>query len=280
MKLGKEVYGDDYSKAETSAEKRDLAKKLLGKARETTDDPTGKFVLLKLARDIALQANDGQTAFQAIDEMAETYQVDALEMKSMVLSKFATAARQSLKPKQHISIAEEALKLVDQAVSQDNFTVADQLGKLALDEAQKAGEKELISKVQGRIAEASEIAKVYEDVKAARVKLEKTPDDPEANLAVGRYLCFVKVIGKKGWQCCVGKDETLKALATQELQGAASSSEQAKLGDGWWNLAEKQEGKAKWQIQARASYWYRKALPGLSGLMKDKVEKRLKEITE
>ena len=116
-------------------------------------------------------------------------------------------------------------------------------------------------------------------MKAARVTLEKTPDDPEANLVVGKYLCFVKGDWDKGLpMLALGKDEALKALAKQELEGAASSTEQAKLGDGWWNLAEKQEGTAKKQIQARAGYWYQKALPGLSGLMKDKVEKRLAQV--
>ena len=77
--------------------------------------------------------------------MAETFQVDATEMKLVVLTKLASAAQT---PAQHKSIAEEALKLLDQAVSQDNFTVADQLGKLALDEARKAREKELVSKAK------------------------------------------------------------------------------------------------------------------------------------
>ena len=38
-----------------------------------------------------------------------------------------------------------------------------------------------------------------------------------------------------------------------------------------------QDGIATRRIQQRAAYWYRRALPGLSGLTKDKVEKRLKE---
>ena len=50
------------------------------------------------------------------------------------------------------------------------------------------------------------------------------------------------------------------------------------MGDGWWGLAEKQDARAKKQIQARAGYWYRQALPQLQGLTKDKVEKRLKEV--
>ncbi len=272
-KLIKEVYGDEWAAAKSSTEKQALAKKLLGKADETTDDPVGRFVLLRLARDIATQAVDGRTAFQAIDAMAESFQVDALEMKTVVLTKGASAATMSA---QHKAIAEEALKLVDQAVSQNTFTIADRLGALALAEARTTLDKDLLTEAQRRIREVADLAKAYEDVKAARLTVEKTPDDPEANLAVGKYLCFVKGDWDRGLaMLALGKDEALKALAKQEIDGAASSTEQARLGDGWWSMAEDKEKTLKKQMQARAGYWYRKALPGLTGLMKAKVEKRL-----
>ena len=272
MKLIKEVYGDEYSKAKATAEKQALAKKLLAKANESKDDPANQFVLLRLARDIGTQAGDGQTAFQAVDAMVETFQVDALEMKSVVLTKVAATVRT---PEQHKLVAEEALKLADQAVSRDNFALADQLGQLAFGEARKASGKELISKAQSWITKVAELAKASEDVKAARVTLEKTPDDPEANLIVGKYLCFTKGDWDRGLlMLALGKDEALRTLAQNELQGAASSTEQANLGDGWWKVAEQEEGSRKKQIQGRASYWYQKALPGLSGVMKDKALKR------
>ena len=62
-------------------------------------------------------------------------------------------------------------------------------------------------------------------------------------------------------------------MATRGL----SSDEQAKLGDGWWDVAEKQAKTAQRSIKARALYWYQEALPSLSGLVKDNVEKRLAE---
>ena len=141
------------------SEKQALAKKLIGKANETKGDPASQFVMLRLAKDIATQASDGQTAFQAIDTMAETFQVDANTMKMAVLTKFASAAQ---KPAQHKSIAEQALKLVDQAVSQDHFMVANQLGKLALAEAKRALDRELVAQAQGRIAEVAELVKARE----------------------------------------------------------------------------------------------------------------------
>ncbi len=272
-KLIKEVYGGEWAAAKTPAGKQALAKKLLGKASESKDDPASQFVLLRLTRDIATQLGDGQTAYQAIDAMAETFQVDVLGMKMTVLTKCASAAQY---PPQHKAIVEEALKLLDQAVSQDNFTVTDEFGKFALAEARKALNRKLLSQAQGRVAEVTGLAKAYEEVKTARVKLQKTPDDAEANLVVGKHLCFVKGEWDKGLpMLAFGKDEALKALAAKEQAGVSSSAEQAKLGDGWWDVAEKQEGTAKRQTQAHAGYWYQQALPGLSGLTKDKVQKRV-----
>jgi hypothetical protein len=142
-----------------NSEKQALAKKLIGRVNETKGNPANQFVSLRLAKDIATQASDGQTAFQAIDTMAETFRIDANTMKMEVLTKFASAAQ---KPAQHKTIAEQALKLADQAVSQDHFMVANQLDKLALAEAKRALDKELLTQAQGQIAEVAELVKARE----------------------------------------------------------------------------------------------------------------------
>jgi hypothetical protein len=134
-------------------EKQALAKKLLIRASGATDDPANQFVMLRLARDVAAQANDGPTAFQAIDAMAETFHVSSDAMKLAVLTRFASAAQ---KPTQHKSIARQALTLADQAVGQDHFVVAHQLGKLAVAEAKRALDEELLAQAQGRIAAVAE----------------------------------------------------------------------------------------------------------------------------
>jgi hypothetical protein len=115
--------------------------------------------MLRLAKDIAIRASDGQTAFQAIDTMAETFHADANPMKMAVLTKFADAAQD---PAQHKSVAEQALKLVDQAVIQDQFMVADQLGILALAEANRALDRKLIAQAQGQIVELAGLVKAKE----------------------------------------------------------------------------------------------------------------------
>jgi hypothetical protein len=141
------------------SEQQTLAKKLAGKVNETTFDPASQFMLLRAAKDRAVRTGDGQTAFQVIDAMTNVFQVDANTMKMAVLTKFATAAQ---KPAQHKSIAEQALTLADQAVRQDHFMVATQLGKLALAEARRASDRGLLAQAQGQIAEVVKLVKTRE----------------------------------------------------------------------------------------------------------------------
>jgi hypothetical protein len=141
------------------AEKQARAKKLLDRANGAEVDPADRWMMLRLAKDIAAEAHDGQIAFQAIDVMAEAFHVDAGAMKMAVLTKFASAAKT---PAQHKSIAEQALKLASQAVAQDQFMVANQMGRLALSEAKKAPDRELLAQVQSQIAAAAVRLRAWE----------------------------------------------------------------------------------------------------------------------
>ncbi len=55
------------------SEQQALAKKLIGGVNETQDNPASELVLLLSIKDIATRAGDGQTAFLAIDRLAEKF---------------------------------------------------------------------------------------------------------------------------------------------------------------------------------------------------------------
>jgi hypothetical protein len=135
------------------------AKKLIGVVNATQNNPADQFVLLLSIKDTATQAGDGQTAFQAIDTLAEKYKADAIIMKMTALAKFASAAQ---KPEQHRSIAEQALKLADQAISQNHFMTANQLDRLAIAEAKGAADRELLAHAQGHLANVAELVEARE----------------------------------------------------------------------------------------------------------------------
>ena len=77
-KLVRGVYGEEYAKAKDADSKAKFAARLLDEARATRDDPTARFVMMKIAKDILVQLVDvrGGPA-GTVNEMAKIYQVDA-----------------------------------------------------------------------------------------------------------------------------------------------------------------------------------------------------------
>lgn len=278
MKIIKEVYAAEYAKANTQAAKQALGKTLLQKARDTQDDLPGKFILLKLSRDISTQGLDGLTAFQAVDTMAKTFEIDPVEMKATVLKYGAAHAKVK---QHHMPLMASALSLVDTAIAEDNYSVAKQLCDFAASEASLANEPETRSLAVKRGAEVEGVfAVLYEKAQSATAMLRAEPANPEANAAMGKYLCFVKGDWDNGiLMLALGNDPSLKALAEKELDELAPKRPEY-LGNGWWECSEKEAGTIQKRTRARAAYWYREALPGLSGLAKDVIQKRLDSLEE
>ena len=111
--------------------------------------------------------------------------------------------------------------------------------------------------------------------------LQDDPNDPDANQIVGAFRCFVKGDWEGGLpMLALGNDAALRALAARDMEGVSGREDQVALGDAWWELASKDEGMAKESLQQRAAHWYRKAMAGLTGLVKEKIAARLKEIEE
>jgi len=98
-------------------------------------------------------------------------------------------------------------------------------------------------------------------VEPSMKKLEQTPDDPEANEAVGRFLCYVKGDWKGGLPLLEkAKDTELRALAARDKGvDPADSALHAALGDDWWKVASKLKGTESRNVANRAAYWWKVA---------------------
>jgi len=270
----REVFGAEWKAAKTKQQRQELSHKLIAKAL-VSQTPSNQYVLLRIARDMAEQNLDGVTAFKAIDEMDSRYKIDSLAMKKDVLKKFAEKARHST---EHKFIAEHALGLVDDAVVLDDFDSASYLATMALSSAKKARSAELVKKATAQNTQLKEFAAAFEKVKGAIEVLKDNPKDVEANTIVGKYRCLVKDDWANGLPMLALGSDPLKTLAEKDLNGFGTfdSIERVSIGDGWWNLGLTEKGLAKEQYQQRALFWYKQALPGLTGLAKDKVEGRVK----
>ena len=216
--LLRDVYGKEYDAAKTSKQKTELAKKLLDQAAKSKADSASHFVLLRVAKEMAVLGADAETALEAVERIVATYDVDAMEMWLACAKRLASAAKFS---SQHAALAAQVYALVDIAVAEDNFEAASQLGEIARVAAQRARSYPLLKQIAARMEKLDEVRQAHAEYRKAVARLEESPTDPEANLAAGRYLCLSRSNWNRGIpMLALGSDTALQALAQQVGSGA------------------------------------------------------------
>jgi hypothetical protein len=270
-----EIYGSEYALARTTREKHQLAQRLLLDAAQVRDDSTDYFALLELCIKIASQSGDVITAFRAAHEMEQSYNCRILRIKLSILT--ATAG-QRLSPDANEVAWETAMGIVDMALQQAHFEQAEKAHAAALAAARRSRDRR-------RIADTISKGQVLADAKTAHAEvvsildsIDAGADDPEANLKVGSYYCFVKGQWDKGLVMLArGRDPRLASLAQRELNGPTSPEEQVALADRWWDLAA-EVTRFRAAVRSRAVFWYTQAAPALpAGLLRAKVEMRAQQ---
>jgi len=273
-KLIRDIFKDQYAKKDP-AERAALSRTLFKQAGETRDDANSRFVLLREARDIAAQAGDAHLAIEAIDALGREFEVDAVAMKTGVL---ATVAKTARTPEEVKSLASAYLGLADEAAAGDDYEAAEKAAAAAAGLARKAKELPLVSRADARGKEFSELKGRHVAFRKAQETLAASPSDPAANLLVGRFHCLSKGSWETGLPFLTkGADAPLKDLALKDLGNPVDSRDQIQVADGWWDVGERELGKAREHARARAAHWYGEAMPQLTGLSRARVEKRLQE---
>lgn len=273
----KELLKDDYAKATTADGILALARTLGKLATEEKSDKVARYVLATQGLDYAVKGGDVQLASAFVGGLNTYYRIDAWELKSKTLGQLSHTVKTS---QARAEIARESLELAEQALSDDRYDAALELALAASTIAGALHDQPLQDQVKDLRTRASKQKVVSDEVKTARAKLATAPDDPEANLIVGRYLCLRKNNWPEGLPLLAkASDAAWKELGKQEAAAPQEASDQVKVADLWWDAAAKRGEKKDdpWQklMQARAIYWYRTAMPNLTGLTLTKVKTRI-----
>jgi WD40 repeat protein len=270
----RKAYADDYAKAAAGVpERRALAETLRTEAASAKESPALYYATLKEAADIAAQAGDTEYAYQIIQEIGGAFKVQPFDLRVATL---VEASKRTLEMDILDRIGEASLALLNHAIDIDAFATGDRLAAAAKACADSAKNAVLAGKVQRSVVQLAALRKDFESVQSSIDKLKTDPKDPEANLAVGKFLCLGKGSWDKGLSnLALGSDETLKALARRDQANPEKLADRLALGDSWWDVAEKEQDPAQHNLQRRAAHWYGLVYADLTGINKVKVEKRL-----
>lgn len=157
------------------------------------------------------------------------------------------------------TVAEGYLALTEEAVAANQYESALKF----LDQAQKiaasAKNADLATRTSARSGEVKILQKEHAKAKSAFKTVLEKPDDAEANLIVGKFLCFQKREWDLGLPSLAkSSDKLLKAAAERDLGAAADAKAQVEAGNAWWTLGEK-KGPDQPHLRARAAVWYERA---------------------
>jgi hypothetical protein len=275
--IKQEVFPKEYADR-TPAGRKGLLKALRKTADETKDDPAVRYVLLREAMSLAGATGDIEAAFAAADALGAEYAFDAAAAKLDVAQK----AQGSVAGPSAAALAEGCLALSVASSEAGNYEVAARAATAAEAAARKSGDGALVLRVRRRSEDVRRLLAQVPRVQKAEKTLAEKPDDPEANLIVGRFLCFAKGQWDDGLQrLAKGGDASLKALAKLDLATEGGPADDAagrvEAGDAWWSYADKQPPPDQPRLRERASHHYEKSLPKLTGVKRTLVLKRLIE---
>jgi hypothetical protein len=273
-----DIFSAEIAAAKSDAEKLKLANQFLRSARDTNDDPAARYELLLRTKNLAAQTGTPALALSAIERMGESYDVDVIVLKSETL---VTMSRSTLSKQQHADLAERILAFIETAFANERADVAESLFTAASASAAKARDTAVVREVRVRTRELKSMLETIKAVAKAKQQLADNPDDAAANLAVGKFHCFVKNDWDSGLTLLAkGGDEALASAANLDLTAPTDPDAMIKVGDAWWQIAADTSGADAVGMKTRCQFWYSRALPQLTGLVKAKVSRRLDDLND
>jgi len=279
----RETYIDAFKLARTPAEFAQLAKRIENQIMEGSLPPAELFVGLRTAMNVAIRARDPQHGMRVLELLDAQFEIDRLTFEQSLIEGFigdkGTLRTELSKSAPLLPVLRN---VVQSLVDNDDYRGAAKyvaygaplLRVLSNDEA--AFQWKLMSE---RVKEGKSIfPKIAHHVEL----LAKDPGNAKSNYLVGWYLCLIKDNWVEGLQMLAKSDnQELRSLAQLEVQDNINLVQYVRLGDAWWNYAEKhKDEEIVFEASLRRSRkWYQSASVGLAdGLDRIKANNRLTRI--
>jgi hypothetical protein len=262
-----ERYKDFYTKKDPR-----LSNALQGFALGRNGTPAERYVAFKERRRLAVEGKDTAGAMRWAMEIGARYKMDRLEVKADTVELLAKAAHDQQTAYRAI---DQALKQAYQARAEDSYDTAVRAVKAAQAAAGKVRD----------VTTAPQLARIHGDLKrekdtfpsveTALETLRKSPNDPDANLMVGRFRCGQEVWEEGLLRLTIGSDEALRDLAKRDLAEASKPPDRKALAEAWNEQAKKEKDAMQAACWRRAHRMYKLAEPGLIGLDKAAAQSQL-----
>ena len=231
--------------------------------------------MLEEAPRLYVLAGEPEKAIETIETMGERFEIAYFDIARTTLDALGKKAKSSAEQTRMIK---SWTLLWQKGLEQEDFTAALLGISKSLAALKKLGDAESHKKLMTVRTEVTEMKRLATAADKAMEQLEQDENDPAANLAIGKYLCFVKNDFAAGLpRLSKGRDPKLKQAADlelAELEKEESDSAMA-VAQIWYDMAGTKPLQSK-RMKQHAATWFENALASLDDLKKKEVEKRTK----
>lgn len=280
----REVFKSEFARNEPS-DMDALAERLVSEAKGLGGDYVAQYAMLQEASNLAIRAGDPVIMMLAVEQMAASFDVDALALREKSLLAVGRNLRDHDQAK---AFLRASLPLVEARVKADEFDRAMPLLRMSQQVAQDSGDMPVARQSLDRIQECQRLQAEFTKVKPALAKLQADPIDPQANTLAGRYFCMVREDWIKGLDYLTKCDDSrLRSasdldLATKRLNPGGDdisrlhrANEQVRAGDAWVEVAPRQAVSNRPAVLRRALHWYQLAEPALTSLARTAAKRKI-----
>ncbi|MFN0016779.1 MAG: PA14 domain-containing protein [Pirellulaceae bacterium] len=261
----RKLFAKEFAAINTVSARRRLSQTLLARVKEDRDDITVRFALLLEAQDLARNASDPSGACQAIEDQARTFELDALALQTAVVEGVAKEHTVKSAPVDLLATASTASIYLDKTLLAERLELAVHLAAVLKRVAVLERSTALKEYAARRVSEVTLAKQLFDEMSPLRGEIGEESKSAAANLAVGRYECFVRGNWPEGLLLLSrGSDKPLAEVAALEL--AADFRRYRAVADSWWKLSESAEEPWRTEYRQQAKYWYEKVSAELSAL--------------
>jgi len=272
LRLVEELFEADLKKAQTAA-KLTTAQKMFNLSSEQGNDRAGQYTLLRRSLDLSIEVAQPALAWQAVDALAQNFELDALALKVETLERLAATVKFSTALK---TLAESATRTEEALLAAERLDLAPRALEIGLAAAAKSRATDLTKALLKQRQMLEELTKDQAVVSASLKTLQQDPSHAQANLIVGKYRCLIQQDWSTGLDLLAKcADAKLVNLAKLERDQPGQADALVQLADGWWDWGQDAAEREKQGALRRALTWYEKALPSLTGIVKIRAERRV-----
>lgn len=296
--LAKQKIADEYRAEYESANSaprlqkfpklKELAQRIM-EMQTQASDPVESYAIFEVAIDISRQSGFPVEALKIVAQFEDKFEVDGMTIRMQHFDYWCDEVRREVPVREereaaYLKLANSARPFVEQIVETKNWELAYDFSQLVRKLYVLGGDLESGDKVIEATPKLEWKRNQQRTVNQYITELAENPNQPDKQLTVGCYFCFVMDQWEQGLQHLnLSSRPDLADCVTMDLESTTTTDELASnelVGDLWWVLANDDALKPYQDaIYARAEQHYLKALAHATDSTRAKLIERIRIVS-